>query len=68
MFADNPELDKFCESARAFPSIPLPTKKSNPHYSRDITPKRVASGEIHLRGLAPGQHSSEKNIAGVVRR
>ena len=30
------------------------------HYTRDITPKRVTSGGIHLRGLAPGQHSSEE--------
>ena len=29
-------------------------------YTRDITLKRVASGEIHLRDLAPGQHSSEE--------
>ena len=34
-------------------------KKSN-HYIRDITAKRVTSGEVHLRGLAPGQHSSEE--------
>ena len=25
-----------------------------------ITPKRVTSGGINLRGLAPGQHSSEE--------
>ena len=30
------------------------------HYTRGITPKRVTSGEIHLRGLAPGQRSSEE--------
>ena len=34
-------------------------KKSNLHYTRDITPKRVASSGIHLRGLVPGHHSSE---------
>ena len=36
-------------------------KKSN-LYTRGITPKRVAvaSGRVHLYGLAPGQHSSEK--------
>ena len=33
--------------------------KSNLHYTRGITPKRVTSGEVHLRCLAPGQHSSE---------
>ena len=36
-------------------------KRLNLHYTRDITaPKRVTSGGIHLRGLAPGQHSSEE--------
>ena len=34
--------------------------KSNLHYTRGITPKRATSGGIHLRGLAPGQHSSEE--------
>ena len=34
--------------------------KSNLHYTRSITPKRVTSGGAHPRGLAPGQHSSEK--------
>ena len=36
------------------------TNTSNLHYARMITPKRVTSGGVHLRGLAPGQHSSEK--------
>ena len=32
--------------------------RSNLHYTRDITPKRVTSGGAHLRGLAPGgQHN-----------
>ena len=30
------------------------------HYLRGITPKRVTSSGIHLRSLAPGQHSSEE--------
>ena len=34
--------------------------KPNLHYTRGITPKRVTSGKIHLRGLAPGHHSSEE--------
>ena len=34
--------------------------KSNLHYTRRITPKRVTSCGAHLRGLAPGQHSSEE--------
>ena len=38
----------------------LTIKKSNLHYTRDITPKHVTSGGIRLRGLAPGQHSSEE--------
>ena len=36
------------------------TNKPNLHYTRGITPKRVSSAGVHLRGLAPGQHSSEK--------
>ena len=35
-------------------------KKSNLHYTRRITPKRVTSCGAHLRGLAPGLHSSEE--------
>ena len=34
--------------------------KSNFHYTRGITPKRVTSSGAHLRGLAPGLHSSEE--------
>ena len=34
--------------------------KSNLHYTRGNTSERVTSGEVHLRGLAPGQHSSEE--------
>ena len=34
--------------------------KSNLHYTRRITPKRVTSCSAHLRGLAPGLHSSEE--------
>ena len=36
--------------------IPL----QNLHYTRRIMPKRVTSCGAHLRGLAPGQHSSEE--------
>ena len=35
-------------------------KKSNLHYAPSIMSKRVTSGGVHLRGLAPGQHSSEE--------
>ena len=34
--------------------------KSNLHYTRRITPKRVTSCGAHLRGLAPRQHSSKE--------
>ena len=34
--------------------------KSNLHDTGGITPKRVVSGRALLRGLAPGQHSSEE--------
>ena len=34
--------------------------KSNLHYTRRITPKRVTSCGAHLRGLAPGLHSSKE--------
>ena len=34
--------------------------KSNLHYTRGITTKRVKSGEAHPCGIALGQHSSEK--------
>ena len=34
--------------------------KSNLHYTRGITSKRVTSGGAHLRGLVPGQHCSEE--------
>ena len=33
--------------------------KLNLYHTRGITPKRVTSGGVRLRGLAPGQHSSE---------
>ena len=33
-------------------------KKSNPHYTHGMTPKRITSGGIHLRDLASEQHSS----------
>ena len=35
-------------------------KQSNLHYTRGIMPKGVTSGEVQLRGIAPGQYSSEK--------
>ena len=36
----------------------LLSKKLNLYCTRGITPKLVASGGVHLRGLAPGLHSS----------
>ena len=41
-------------------AIQASNQKSNLHYTRRITPKRVTSCGAHLRGLAPGQHSSEE--------
>ena len=35
-------------------------KKSNLYCTRGITPKRVASGKVYFRYLAPVQHSSEE--------
>ena len=35
-------------------------QKSNLHYTLDITTKRETSGGVHLRGLAPEQHSCEE--------
>ena len=35
---------------------------SNLHYTRGITPKRITSGWVHLRGLAPGQQSYEATL------
>ena len=34
-------------------------KKSNLHYTRGITLKRVTSGGVHLRGLALRRHRSD---------
>ena len=34
--------------------------KSNHHYTRGITSKRVTCRGIHLGGLTSGQHSSEE--------
>ena len=38
----------------------ISNQKLNHHYARGITRKRVTSGGVHLRGLAPGQRNSEK--------
>ena len=38
----------------------LMIRKSNFHYTRGITPKRMTSGGVHIRGLVPGQHSSDE--------
>ena len=32
----------------------------NLHHTRGVMPKRVTSGEAHLRGITPEQHSSEE--------
>ena len=59
-------INSYCKCcyANAMNSVqatPLVSKsKSNLHYTRRITPKRVMSCGAHLRGLAPGLHSSEE--------
>ena len=40
-------------------------KKSNLNYTCVSAIKSVTSGGVHLRGLAPGQHSSRRNVAAV---
>ena len=35
-------------------------KELNLYDTRGITPKRAKSNRVHLRDLAPGQHSSKK--------
>ena len=35
-------------------------QNSNLHYTRKITPNQETTGGAHLRGLAPGQRSSEE--------
>ena len=37
-------------------------QKSKLRYTRVITPKRITSGEAHLRGFAPRQHSYEETL------
>ena len=41
-------------------SHPYPKKNQN-HYTRGITPKRVMSVGVHLRGLAPGNTAPKKH-------
>ena len=54
-------LNKLLRKHRNFLKIKHVQKsKSNLHYTRRSTPKRVTSSGAHLRGLAPGQHSSEE--------
>ena len=44
------------------------TSKSNLHYTRRITPKRVTSSGAHVRGLAPGLAQLRRNVAAVASR
>ena len=37
--------------------------QSNSHYTHGTTRKRVTSGEIHLRAIAPGQRSNGELMA-----
>ena len=43
-----------------FQQLAADQAKSNLHYTRSITSKRVTSGGSHLRGLTPGLHSSKE--------
>ena len=45
-----------CSENKCFVNKP----KKYLHYTGGITPKRVTNGGVRLRGLAPGQHSSEE--------
>ena len=36
--------------------------KSNLHYARGITPRRVTNGGAHFSSLAPGQNSSQETF------
>ena len=54
------QLNKFHELGELWKLNSKFKIKSNLHYTRGITPKRVTSSEAHLRGLAPGLHSSEE--------
>ena len=42
--------------------------KSNLHYTRGITPKRVTSSGAHLRGFAPGAAQFRRNIITMASR
>ena len=61
LYLNSQKLTTLASGAVDLSLIPGRVKlKSNLHYIRGITQKRVASGEAHLRGLAPGLHSSEE--------
>ena len=40
----------------------IPKLKNNQIFTRGITAKRVTSGEIYLRGVAPEQHSFKETL------
>ena len=54
------------ESFDGFSSFGLPhfevSRYATVHFTSNFTPKRVTSGGVHLRGLAPGKHISEETL------
>ena len=67
-FQLNSKIIKNFIIAYAKPSSNLRTKqpkfkKSNLDCTHSITPTHVSSGGAHLRGLEPGQHSSEAAVS-----
>ena len=64
-FAERPKLCCLRGFKQTQAKTRYPRIKSNLHYSRGVTSKRVTRGGIHLRGLAPGQHSSEETSRAV---
>ena len=54
------QIQELLRDKKFFLIVGEANQKSNIHYTRRITPKRVTSGEVHLRGSAPGLHSFEE--------
>ena len=58
-------LEKSCITSHVkVKSIRISEKKSNLHCIRSDTTKRVTSGGVHLRSLAPEQSSFEETSSG----
>ena len=60
MFSISADVQQLCTMQVAGCLLPLLRfSKTSLYDIRDITSKRETSGGAHLRGLGPGQHSSE---------